>query len=145
MRMLDYGCGAGSYVLPAAEMVGEAGKVYALDMHPLAIDSLRKLSARKGLANVTAILSDCNTGLGEAEVDVVLLYDVLHDIRDPTSLLRELHRVLKPEGVLSVSDHHFKHEEIVCALTGDGLFRLERRNKRTYAFCPIRAAPSDSA
>ena len=35
--ILDYGCGAGSYTIPAAQLVGNSGKVYALDIHPLAV------------------------------------------------------------------------------------------------------------
>ena len=143
MRVLDYGCGPGSYILPVAEMVGEAGSVYALDRHPLAIASVRRLSARAGLRNVETILSDCNTGLGDGEVDVVLLYDVLHDIHDPGPLLTELHRVLKPEGILSFSDRHMKEEEIVHRLTGDGLFHPARRGRKTYSFSAVKPLPSD--
>ena len=143
MRVLDYGCGPGSYILPVAEMVGEAGRVYALDSHPLAIAGVRKLSARAGLRNVETILSDCKTGLGDGEVDVVLLYDVLHDIHDRGPLLTELHRVLKPGGILSFSDRHMKEEEIVHRLTGDGLFQPSRRGRKTYSFSPLEAPPSD--
>jgi len=143
MRVLDYGCGPGSYILPVAEMVGEAGRVYALDRHPLAIAGVRRLTARAGLRNVETILSDCKTGLGDGEVDVVLLYDVLHDIHDPGPLLTELHRVLKPEGILSFSDRHMKEEEIVHRLTGDGLFHPARRGRKTYSFSAVKPLPSD--
>ena len=134
MCVLDYGCGPGSYVVAAAGMVGQAGKVYALDVHPLAIASVRRLSVRKCLANVVTILSDCKTGLTDGEVDVVLLYDVLHDVHDPRPLLDELHRVLKPKGILSVSDHHLREREIVSLLAHGGAFRLLSKGKRTYAF-----------
>jgi ubiquinone/menaquinone biosynthesis C-methylase UbiE len=136
MCVLDYGCGPGSYVVPAAEMVGRSGKVYALDLHPLAIASVRKLSLRKRLTNVLTICSHCQTGLADGEVDVVLLYDVLHDVRDPGPLLDELHRVLKPKGVLSVSDHHLRESGIVSLLTRGDLFRLLSAGKWTCAFSP---------
>lgn len=136
MRVLDYGCGPGSYVLPAAQMAGEAGRVYALDIHPLAIASVRKQRARRELTNVTTILSDCNTGLGESEVDVALLYDVLHEVEEPAPLLRELHRVLKPQGLLSASDHHLKGQRLVTLVTEQGLFRLLRKGRWAYDFVP---------
>jgi ubiquinone/menaquinone biosynthesis C-methylase UbiE len=41
LRVLDYGCGPGGYVADAAERVGESGTVYALDIHPLAIQRVQ--------------------------------------------------------------------------------------------------------
>jgi len=35
-RVLDYGCGPGSYIIPLAELAGKSGKIYALDIHPIA-------------------------------------------------------------------------------------------------------------
>ena len=144
MCVLDYGCGPGSYVAAAAQMVGETGKVYALDMHPLAMARVRRLCARKRLANVVTIFSDCKTGLADGEADVALLYDVLHDLDDPGPVLRELHRVLKCDGALSVSDHRLGDEQTVSILTRDGLFRLGRPGKRSQTFHPVKPTPSGS-
>ena len=41
-NVLDYGCGTGSYSIPAAQLVGPMGKVYAADIHPLAINEVQK-------------------------------------------------------------------------------------------------------
>jgi ubiquinone/menaquinone biosynthesis C-methylase UbiE len=139
MCVLDYGCGPGSYIIPVATLVGESGKLYALDMHPLAIESVRRIAARRRLTNVHALLSDCDTGLPDEEVDRALLYDVLHDLSNPEEVLRELRRVLRPDGVLSFSDHHLKHEEILPGVTSGGLFKLLRQEERTYAFSPEKA------
>ena len=57
------------------------------------------------------ILSDCSTGLPDDSVDVVLLYDTFHGLARPADVLRELHRVLKTDGVLSFHDHHMKEQE----------------------------------
>jgi ubiquinone/menaquinone biosynthesis C-methylase UbiE len=131
---LDYGCGPGSYTMPLAELVGKSGKIYALDVHPLAIQAVRRIAAKKGMANVQTILSDCQTGLPSDSVDVVLLYDILHDLDEPDRVLAELHRVLRPKGILSVSDHHMKQDEIVSRVTSGGLFKLSAKGKRTYSF-----------
>ena len=48
--ILDYGCGPGSYIIPTAELVGKSGKIYALDIHPLAIKSVKSIVARKTIA-----------------------------------------------------------------------------------------------
>ncbi len=134
VHILDYGCGPGSYTKAASELVGDSGKVYALDIHPLALQMVRNIASKNKLTNVETILSDCRTGLPDNSVDVVLLYDTFHDLRDPNGVLQELHRVLKPEGLLSFSDHHMKEQEIIARVTGSGLFTLSRKGKRTYSF-----------
>jgi ubiquinone/menaquinone biosynthesis C-methylase UbiE len=133
-RVLDYGCGPGSYVAIAAGLVGDQGKVYALDAHPLAIRMVENLKARRHLRNVDTILSDRETALPDGSLDVVLLYDILHDLGDPAGVMGELQRVLKPDGVLSVSDHHLEEDEIVAKVTGDGIFKLLRKGARTLTF-----------
>jgi ubiquinone/menaquinone biosynthesis C-methylase UbiE len=133
-HVLDYGCGPGSYIVPLAELVGESGKIYALDIHPLAIRKAQDIASKKRLANVETILSDYKTGLPDDTLDAVLLYDAFHHLSDPDVVLKELHRVLKPDGILSFSDHHMRENEIVSQVTNSGLFRLSRKGQRTYAF-----------
>jgi len=137
LHVLDYGCGPGSYIIPLAELVGKSGKIYALDIHPLAIQMVQNIASKRQLANVETIRSDCKTGLSDNSLDVVLLYDTLHTSSDPNEVLEELHRVLKPSGVLSFSDHHMKENEIVSKVTNRGLFRLSRKGKRTYSFSKV--------
>lgn len=133
-HVLDYGCGPGSYVKAVAELIGQSGKIYALDVQPLALDLVKKVAARNQLMNVETILSDCKTGLPDDSVDAVLLYDTFHGLADPNGVLEELHRVLKPNGILSFSDHHMKENEIVSNLTNTGQFKLLKKGKRTYSF-----------
>ncbi len=86
-RVLDYGCGPGAYTAGVSEMVGEAGKVYALDVHPLAIRSVQKIAEKQRLTNVETIHSDCDTGLPDGSLDVVLLYDIFHMLSEPQAIL----------------------------------------------------------
>jgi ubiquinone/menaquinone biosynthesis C-methylase UbiE len=133
-HVLDYGCGPGGYIIPLAGLVGKSGKVYALDIHPLAIQRVKDIASKKQLTNVETILSDCQTGLSDNSLDAVLLYDIFHHLSDPDVVLKELHRVLKPDGILSFSDHHMKEKEIVAVVTNSGFFRLLRKGQRTYTF-----------
>jgi len=133
-HVLDYGCGPGSYIIPLAELVGESGKVYALDIHPLAIQRVQDIASKKQLANVETILSDCQTGLPDNSLDAVLLYDAFHHLSDPNRVLKELHRVLKPDGILSFGDHHMDEKEMMAELTKGQLFRLLKKGQRTYIF-----------
>jgi ubiquinone/menaquinone biosynthesis C-methylase UbiE len=82
------------------------------------------------------ILSDGPTGLPDRSIDVVLLYDVLHHLKRETTL-PELRRVLKPGGILSVSDHHMKAGEIISQITGNSLFRLLKQEK-VDNFTPVK-------
>lgn len=136
-HVLDYGCGPGSYIIPLAELVSKSGKIYALDIHPLAIQTVQNIASKRQLTNVETICSDCKTGLPDNSVDVILLYDTFHDLSDPNGVLEELHRVLKPNQILSFSDHHMKENEIVSKVTNEGLFRLSRKGKRTYSFSKV--------
>jgi len=133
-KVLDYGCGPGSYAVAAAGLVGQAGRVYAADINLLAVRRVERIASGKGLTNIETIRTDCATGLDDGVLDVVLLYDTFHDLPDPAAVLKELHRVLKPEGVLSFSDHHMDHDDIVARVTGGGLFDLSTRGAGTYTF-----------
>ena len=136
-HVLDYGCGPGSYVIPLAELLGKSGKIYALDIHPLAIQRVQNIASKKQLTDVKTICSDCKTGLPDNSIDVVLLYDTLHVLSDPDRVLEELHRVLKPDGILSFSDH-MKENEVVSKVTSRGLFRLWRKGDFTYNFLNVK-------
>ena len=133
-HILDYGCGPGSYTIIAAELAGPTGKVYALDIHPLALQTVRDAASKRGLANIETIQSDCATGLENGSIDVVLLFDIFHGLGDPNEVLGELHRVLRSEGILSFSDHHMKKDEIIAKVTKTGLFRLSRKGRITLSF-----------
>jgi ubiquinone/menaquinone biosynthesis C-methylase UbiE len=133
-QVLDYGCGPGGYVYPVSKLVGPSGKIYALDVNPMALESVKKIAAQKKINNLVTILSGDHTSLPDASIDVVLLYDVFHHLSHPDVILKELRRVLKPEGILSMSDHHMKREDIISGMTAGGFFRLLKRGKKVYNF-----------
>jgi len=122
--VLDYGCGIGSFSIPAAKMVGDDGVVYALDIHPLAIRAVEKEIKKKGISNVKTILSARETGLPDGSVDVVLLYDVFQMLSDKDKLLEELHRVLKSDGFLFATAEHLDPKEFVNIFARGNLFTL---------------------
>lgn len=133
-RVLDYGCGPGSYITPLVRLVGDSGRVYALDINPLAVTTVQRMASKGQLTNVETILSGCKTDLPDRSVDVVILYDTLHGLEEPGAVLAELHRVLKSAGILSVHVHHLSDEELARRVTRGGLFRLSRKGRRTTTF-----------
>jgi ubiquinone/menaquinone biosynthesis C-methylase UbiE len=133
-HVLDYGCGSGVFSIEAAKLIGESGKVYAVDAHPAAIASVGRLASKGGLTNVAPIEADTPAAIETESIDVVILYDTFHDFSEPDAMLRELHRVMKPDAVLSFSDHHMKKDAILSGLTGGGLFEMSKKGDRTYSF-----------
>ncbi|MHA2603360.1 MAG: class I SAM-dependent methyltransferase [Candidatus Thorarchaeota archaeon SMTZ1-83] len=123
-NVLDYGCGIGSYTIPAARLIGEAGRVYALDIHPLAIKRVMKRAKNEGLSNIVTIQSDLATGLPENHLDFALLIDVYTWVDDKIGLLEEIHRILRPSGELVFLIDHVSPEGCKAAVEDSGLFKL---------------------
>ena len=132
--VLDYGCGPGSYSFVAAKVVGKEGRIYAADIHPLAIEKIKKKAHKKNIENITTIQTDCDTKLPDNSIEVVICFDVMHDIVDKNNLLKEFHRVLKPDGYLSFDDHHYSNEEIIEIFSKHGLFQLNEQQDKIYNF-----------
>ena len=132
--VLDFGCGIGSYAIPAAQIVGDGGIVYALDIHPLAVEKVERRARKENLANVETIQSDRDTGLPDESVDAILLYDVLHSVPAKGDLLRELHRILKHDGFLSVVPDHMEEDVFLETVQDGNLFSLQARHDKVYQF-----------
>ena len=110
--VIDFGCGKGNYTIPAARVVGDGGRVYAVDKNKESLDELMQRSEKIGLKNIERI--DAPEGikvpLQEESVDVVLLYDVIHLVDSRKELLAEMCRVSKPDALISVYPKH--HEDM---------------------------------
>ena len=132
--VLDYGCGSGSYSIIAAEMVGPTGKVFSADIHPLAIKKVIKKASKKGLKNIDTILTDCATYLEDNSIDVIICFDTLHALGNLREHMLEFYRVLKPDGSLSVDDHHSEENEIISKIQENGLFKLLDKQDKIYNF-----------
>jgi ubiquinone/menaquinone biosynthesis C-methylase UbiE len=140
--VLDYGCGVGSYALPAAHIVGDGGQVFALDIHPLAVEAVERRARRANLSNVETIQSDLDTDLASESVDVVLLYDVLHAVPDQQALLRELHRILRPGGWISIHPDHMTRDELLAIVCAGEQFQLQGQQGEAFAFTKRHATPT---
>ena len=126
--VLDYGCGSGVFAIPTAKIVGQNGKVYAVDIDPNALDTLRKKANDGGLTNIEAILVPRNEDALpwlKDKVDAILLYDVLQVIDDKLSLLRDLRTALKEAGFLSIFAMHVGVKKTLQMAQQNGLFTLQ--------------------
>ncbi|WP_167909411.1 class I SAM-dependent methyltransferase [Thermococcus sp. Bubb.Bath] len=107
--LLDAGCGEGSFSIPAAQIVGDSGKVYAVDVSEEAINTLKKEARKKGIKNIEAFAGDITKRLPieDGSIDVCMMANILHGLvaaKKAESTLKEVFRVLAPSGILAVVD-----------------------------------------
>lgn len=108
--VLDFGCGEGHYAIPAAEVVGERGKIYAVDKDKQALNQLVQLIKKNNIKNIEVIKEESKTSLESNSVDFILCYDVVHYIKSRKSIYHEFHRVLKSKGIFSLYPKHHKND-----------------------------------
>ena len=103
--VLDLGCGAGTDLLIAAQMVGRDGKAIGIDMTAPMLERARQSAEEMGLDNV-----ELHEGLIEslpledASVDVVISNGVIDLVPDKEAVFAEIDRVLRPGGRLQIAD-----------------------------------------
>ena len=102
--VLEVGCGTGFFTIPAARLLGDQGRLIALDASSGFIEVVSKKVQLADLKNVQIVKRDAlNTGLDTASIDKVLLFGVIPFPLLPLNrLLPEMHRILKPEGTMGV-------------------------------------------
>ena len=101
MIFMDIGCGYGFFTIPAAEQVGEKGRVYAVDADAEAVEVLKRKAAAKGLKNIVSKAGEAEeTVFCDACADMVFFSIVLHDFRDPTKVLQNAKKMIKSDGKL---------------------------------------------
>ena len=110
-KILDFGCGTGVYSIIASRIIGNTGKIYALDYDEDHLEELSIEIKSQNIKNIEIIKTSkkISIPLKNNFIDVVLMYDVYHllDKDDRIKLLNEIHRVLKDKsGFLSYHATH---------------------------------------
>jgi ubiquinone/menaquinone biosynthesis C-methylase UbiE len=104
-RVLELGPGPGAFTVRAARRAEPGGTLVAVDIQPKMIAAVEKRVKEAGLTNVeTHVASAYELPLEDESVDRAFLVTVLPEIPDRQRALAELRRVLKPGGVLSVTE-----------------------------------------
>lgn len=130
--VLDFGCGSGSYTIPAAYVVGDKGKVYALDKDRKRLDELARRAQLWKLENIEIVETsgELKIPLKNESMDVILLIDIIHDhYFSPTTrkeLFHEIYRISKPNTLISVYPKHMELNE-ARKIVEEANFHFERK------------------
>ena len=102
--VLELGCGTGFFTIPAAQLIGAQGSLVAMDVLPSSVETVSKKVQSANLINVRVVKGDAmDTKLEAESMDAVLLFGVLPAPMLPLDqLLPEMHRILKPGGIMAV-------------------------------------------
>jgi 2-polyprenyl-3-methyl-5-hydroxy-6-metoxy-1,4-benzoquinol methylase len=104
MKVLDVGCGAGHLLEPLALLLGESGHITGVDLSEVLIAEARRRWTKRG-AQIDFQLGDATAlSFGDALFDVVTANLLLQHLPDPSSAVAEMVRVLRPGGILLVTE-----------------------------------------
>jgi len=105
MIVVEIGPGKGSYTKAVAEKVLPNGKVYAIDIQESVINRLKRRIKKEDISNIVPKIDDAfNLSFENKSVDRIFAIACLPEIPDPVKALKEFHRILKPSGIISLSE-----------------------------------------
>jgi ubiquinone/menaquinone biosynthesis C-methylase UbiE len=125
-QVLEVGCGPGHFTIPAAKIVGDKGSVLALDVNPMAVAHVGQKIEVQHVTNARTMLANAaQTDLPDQSFDLIFIFGFVRPIGDKEAIWAEMHRLLKPDGTLSVEGRLRPPGE---------LFRRARRQRRIGQF-----------
>lgn len=132
--VLDFGCGPGTYTISAAKLVEDGGRVYALDVNSGFLDRMEETAKQEGLKNIVRVDSsgEGKIPLENEGIDVMLLIDVLHLIKDRKALFDEAYRILKRGGFIAVYPMHIEEKEVEELATSRNLELEDRKFQNRF-------------
>ena len=127
-RLADIGAGTGAFLPIFDRVVGQQGRVYAVDISPKFLEHLRDRVEREDLARVEIVkgLED-SVGLPAASLDLAFVCDTYHHFEYPQSTLASLHAAIRPGGALVIVDF-----ERIPGKTQDWLLDHVRAGKQVF-------------
>ncbi|WP_018991522.1 methyltransferase domain-containing protein [Aromatoleum toluclasticum] len=134
-RVLDVGAGSGTDTLIAANLVGQQGRVLALDMTVAMRDKLRRNAELAAATNVESVEGNAEAiPLPDACVDVVTSNGVLNLVPDKPRAFAEIFRVLRPGGFVQIAD----------IVVSQPIGEKSRNNPALWAECVVGAVTEEA-
>ena len=137
--VLEVGPGSGYFSVEVARRVGPEGRLVCVDLQPEMIGALRRRLRRAGATNASPMVGDAlDLPLADSSVDCAFLVTVLGEVPDRPKALAELRRVLKPGGILSITetlpDPDYQFPDVVRDLCRASGFRLVEHHRHFLGF-----------
>jgi len=105
MSVADIGAGTGLFTRLFSQEVGEAGKVYAVDISKVFVDNILRISSEKNQGNVVGIVnSAAEVSLPPRSIDLAFICDTYHHFEKPLAMMESIRRALRPRGSVVVID-----------------------------------------
>ncbi len=136
MVVMDVGCGMGLFAIAMAKMVGDKGRVIAVDLQQKMLDVLVNRAKKAGVADrIQAHRCEADRLGVEAKIDFVLAFAMVHEVPNTKRFLEQIHGCLKPGGKLFVAEPRLhvpagKFRAMVKAAEDLGLKSLEEPRVR---------------
>lgn len=142
----DIGSGGGYYSLRFAKIVGNGGRIYAVDVDHKLLDYLRREAESLRLSSIKPILTEgFPTAIPAGSVDLVFVRNVYHHLSDPVGYFGTMKKCLKPGGKVAIIDYRenggfsfhslFKHS-VSPAKVGEDMAKAGYTLVRSYDFIP---------
>ena len=145
---LDIGSGPGGFTIPAAKMVGETGKVIALDVSAEILEMLSERVKNSGMSNIDIVLSqENNLSVPDESGDVSFLCMVLHEVIDPAFFLAKVFQATRKGGRIAVIEwmkkpmekgppleDRLESEQVISALENAGFHNVTGEELFDYFF-----------
>ena len=104
--VVDLGAGNGYFSIRMARLVGDKGRVLAVDIQPEMLKLLSERAREAGVTNIENVLAtETDPRLQPESADLVLMVDVYHELATPEQVLAKVRRSLKPYGRLALVEY----------------------------------------
>lgn len=107
MAVADVGAGTGLFTRLFSPLVGEKGKVYAVDISDEFVTHIERLARAQKLTNIVGVVCKLDSvELPPESVDLVFICDTYHHFEFPHKTMRSIHKALRPGGRAVLIDFH---------------------------------------
>lgn len=101
--MADIGCGIGYFTIPASKIVGESGKIFAMDILSEMLEDVELKISENNISNIEMVLTEENNlKLEDNKATFAFISLVLHEANEKEDFLSEVKRIIAPEGKIAI-------------------------------------------